>query len=287
MTAQVRFSKMHGLGNDFVVIDAITQPIKVDSNLARKLAHRVYGIGCDQVLIVEPPHNPDEDFYYKIFNNDGTIAEQCGNGARCVGRFVYEAGLIGTSEIVFGVQHGKMLVKLEPDGQVTAMLGQPSFEPNQVPIKALKADGIGRFQLTVAGKKRSVAALSLGNPHCVITVPSIREAQVDDIGAELQKNGAFPKGVNVGFVEVLARNHVKLRVFERGAGETYACGSGACAAVIAGILHQDLGHQVKVDMKGGDVYVGWKQGEDVALTGSCKRLFDGTFGVEEKYVKAF
>lgn len=279
MTVQVRFSKMHGLGNDFVVIDAVTQPIKVDSKLARKLAHRIYGIGCDQVLVVEPPHTIEEDFYYKIFNADGTIAEQCGNGARCVGRFVHEQGLTSSKQITFGVHRGLMQVHLESDGQVTAFLGEPQFDHNQIPIKALKAEGTGRYQVTVAGQKKTVAALSLGNPHCVITVPSIREAQVSDIGKQLQQGSVFPKGVNVGFMEVMARNHIKLRVYERGVGETFACGSGACAAVIAGILHQDLGPQVKVDMKGGDVYVAWQEGQSVALTGTCKRLFDGMFEV--------
>ncbi len=287
MTVQVRFTKMHGLGNDFVVIDAITQSIKVDSNLARKIAHRYFGIGCDQVLLVEPPHRPNEDFYYKIFNADGSLAKQCGNGARCVGRFVYEQGLTNKKEITFGILNGQMKVFLESDNQITAMLGKPKFEPTKIPIKALKATQKGRFLLKIEGKQREITALSLGNPHCIITVPSTKEAQVDKIGKQLQNSSTFPEGINVGFVQILARNHIKLRVFERGAGETMACGSGACAAVIAGILHQDLGDSVKVDMRGGHVFVSWKEGESVALTGSCKRLFDGIFETQDQHVKHF
>jgi diaminopimelate epimerase len=282
MTLPVRFTKMHGLGNDFVVIDAISQPIKVDPKLARQIAHRYYGIGCDQVLVIEAPHRKEDDFYYRIFNADGSIAEQCGNGARCIGRFVYEQGLTGKKEILFGIASGQMKVIIEPDAQVTAMLGNPVFNAADIPINALAGASQGRFNLSIDGQKKEVACMSLGNPHCVINVPSTKEAKVVDIGKQLQDSATFPQGINVGFMQVLARNHIKLRVYERGAGETLACGSGASAAVVAGILHGDLGEEVKVDMRGGSVTVAWRQDDSVALTGPCKRLFDGEFAIEQK-----
>lgn len=284
MTSQIRFTKMHGLGNDFVVIDAITQPIKVDQKLAKQIAHRYYGIGCDQILIVEPPHRKEDDFFYRIFNADGSPAGQCGNGARCVGRFVYEQGLTPKKDIMFGVQDGQMQVIIEPDNQVTAMLGPPKFDANSIPVKALQAKNSERYQISVEGQKKEVSCLSLGNPHCVINVPSTKEASVVEIGKQLQSSPAFPKGVNVGFMQILARNHIRLRVYERGAGETLACGTGACAAVIAGIMHEDLGPEVKVDMRGGSVLVSWDKQGYVGLTGPCKRLFDGVFAVDQKNV---
>lgn len=281
MNTQVRFAKMHGLGNDFVVIDAVTQQVKIDSQLARKIAHRHFGVGCDQILIVEPPINPEDDFYYRIFNANGHEVEQCGNGARCLGRFIRDEGLSCKPHLKVGYKGGRMKISLEAENQVTVELGPPKFEPKQIPIKALRKNHLERYQIKYNNQIKDISALSLGNPHCVISVSSIKEAKVQEIGKQLQQHPAFPKGVNVGFMQVLARNHIKLRVFERGAGETFACGTGACAAVIAGVLHQDLGLETKVDMRGGSVFVSWPDTKGpVYLTGPTQRMFDGVFMIK-------
>ncbi len=277
MKKSIRFAKMHGLGNDFVVIDCVTQNIHLTPKLIRAISDRHFGIGCDQVLLVEPPTLQQEDFFYRIYNADGSEAEQCGNGARCIGRFIKDEGLFHRNHMNVGTKKGPMSIEVESDGQVTVTLGPPKFEPKDVPVKALRQNQQEKYAITIDGKQKDVSVLSLGNPHCVFFVPSIKDAPVEELGKKLQKNSAFQKGVNVGFVQVLARNHIKLRVFERGVGETFACGSGATAAVIAGILKDELGEQVKVDMKGGSVLVRWPKSGPAFLTGATFRVYDGVF----------
>ena len=284
MNGKIRFAKMHGLGNDFVVIDAVRQNVLLDKKLARKIAHRHLGIGCDQILLVEPPTKPDDDFFYRIFNSNGEEVAQCGNGARCLGRFIHDDGLSQKKELTIGYAKGRMKVIVESH-QVTALLGPPSFEPKAIPIKALRQKQGHRYAIKVNQQMKEVSALTLGNPHCVIDVPSAREAKVAEIGKSLQNKNLFPQGVNVGFMQILARNHIQLRVYERGVGETFACGTGACAAVISGILNGALGQEVKVDMRGGHVFVSWPdQKGPVYLSGETTRVFNGIMVLKEAQV---
>jgi diaminopimelate epimerase len=280
MGTLIKFTKMHGLGNDFVILDNISQAIKIDYALIRKIADRNFGIGCDQVLVVDPPMDPQLDFNYRIFNADGKEVAQCGNGARCFGRYVYEKGLIDKSHIQIGTSSGKMSINLCDLSHIQVDMGIPQFSPKAIPLNtkfAHKLANPGRYKINLLGNEREVTILSIGNPHCIISVPATSEAAVNEVGKALQNHPAFPKGVNVSFIQVLARNHVKCRVFERGVGETLACGSAACAAVIAGILHQELNSEVKVDMAGGSLTVSWQPQEAVYLSGPAKSVFQGEF----------
>lgn len=280
MPTLIHFTKMHGLGNDFVVIDNITQPLKIDSNIIRKIADRNFGVGCDQVLIVDPPYSANLDFNYRIFNADGKEVSQCGNGARCFGRYVYEHGLTDKKVLNIGTNQGQLRIDISDLSLIQVDLGEPVFSPKQIPVnlKAItKLDKQGSYKISLLGNQREVCILSMGNPHCVITVPATSEAAVIEVGKALQKHHAFPRGVNVSFMQVLARNHIKCRVYERGAGETLACGSAACAAVVSGILNGELNKEVKVDMKGGALTVQWVEGNGVMLSGPAISVFNGEF----------
>ncbi|MBN9286373.1 MAG: diaminopimelate epimerase [Gammaproteobacteria bacterium 39-13] len=282
MTTQIHFTKMHGLGNDFVVLDTITQNFKPEPQLIRRIADRNFGIGCDQVLIVEPPADPHLDFNYRIFNADGKEAAQCGNGARCFGRYVYERGLTGKKTLEIGTVSGKMTIDISDLSCIQVDMGPPIFSPKLIPlnIKAVsKLPKQGCYKIQLLGNHRDVVILSMGNPHCVISVPATTEAAVHEVGKALQKHPAFPKGVNVSFVQVLARNHIKCRVYERGVGETLACGTGACASVVAGILHNELNPEVKVDMSGGGLTVKWVPEGPVLLSGPAVAVFHGQFSI--------
>ena len=282
-TAQIYFTKMQGLGNDFVILDSITQPVKVDSTLARKIADRHFGIGCDQVLVVEPPATPECDFNYRIFNADGKEVAQCGNGARCFGRYVYERGLTDKKQLLIGTLSGNIIVDLSDITRIQVDMGVPQFSPKVIPlnIKAVtKGDKQGRYKIQIQGHFRDVSILSMGNPHCIMAVHSVGEAPVNEIGSLLQKHPAFPKGVNVTFMQVLARNHVRCRVFERGVGETMACGTAACAAVVSGIMQKELNSQVKVDMPGGYLTVEWISDNGVWLSGPATNVFEGHFAID-------
>ncbi|NDW22037.1 diaminopimelate epimerase [Alteromonas hispanica] len=271
---QVQFSKMHGLGNDFMVIDNVTQNVFFSKDKIKQLADRNFGIGFDQLLMVEPPYDPEQDFHYRIFNADGAEVEQCGNGARCFARFVKQHGLISRNKIVVSTKAGKMVLYLEKDGQVTVNMGKPMFEPASVPLKANKQENT--YILRLGDKTLFIGAASMGNPHCVMEVDDVDTALVHEIGPAVEKHERFPEGVNVGFMQVINESHIKLRVFERGSGETLACGSGACAAVAIGQIQGKLGKDVRVDLPGGSLRIRWPGPDSVMkMTGPAEHVYDG------------
>jgi len=270
---KLKFTKMQGLGNDFVVLDGINQPVNLDQQQIRLLADRHFGIGCDQLLLVEKAAG-QADFRYRIFNADGSEVEQCGNGARCFVRYVHDHGLTQKNEIRIETLSGVISPKLEIDGNVTVNMGKPIFEPEEIPFVAEKT--ALTYQLEVQGKPVTISALSMGNPHAVRVVQNIENAPVDTEGALIETHPRFPKRVNVGYVQVIDRSHIKLRVFERGAGETLACGTGACAAVVAGINLGLLDNQVIVSTRGGELTISWQgQDEPVWMTGPAVTVFEG------------
>ncbi|GAA0856414.1 diaminopimelate epimerase [Aliiglaciecola litoralis] len=272
---QIQFSKMHGLGNDFIVIDNVTQNVFFSKDKIQQLADRNFGIGFDQMLLVEPPYDPEQDFHYRIFNADGTEVSQCGNGARCFAKFVKIKGLTNRNKVIVSTKAGKMVLYLEKDGSVTVNMGKPIFEPSKIPLKANKEEGT--YIVRAEDKTLMLGAVSMGNPHCVMEVDDVLTADVANIGPLLERHERFPEGVNVGFMQVINDSHIKLRVYERGAGETLACGSGACAAVAIGQIQGKLGQDVQVDLPGGSLKVRW-QGKDSVLkmTGPAEHIFDGT-----------
>ncbi len=271
------FTKMHGLGNDFVVLDGTREPITVGAVAARAIADRHFGIGCDQILIVDPPRSDNADFGYRILNSDGSESGQCGNGARCFARFVRETGLTDKRRIVVDVRDGQMVLEQIEDGvhRYRVALGVPVFEPARIPLTGF--DEAKEYRVDdVSGQAITFASLAIGNPHAVIRVDDVDSAAVATIGPALESHAVFPERVNVGFMQVLARDHIRLRVFERGSGETLACGSGAAAAVIAGIESGHLDRHVAVDLPGGRAEVEWAgRGEPVYLSGPAERVFDG------------
>ena len=265
---------MHGLGNDFVVLDAIRQDFVPTPGQARFLADRHFGIGCDQILQVEPPRDPGTDFYYRIFNADGGEVEQCGNGARCFVRFVRDAGLTDKREIRVGTLAGVIVPRLEADGQVTVDMGVPEFEPARIPFQAERR--ALTYVLDVGGKAVAISALSMGNPHAVQVVADVESAPVLTEGPALENHARFPQRVNAGYMQVIDRTHIKLRVYERGAGETLACGTGACAAVVSGIQRGLLDNRVTVTTRGGNLGISWEgEGMPVMMTGPAVAVFTG------------
>jgi diaminopimelate epimerase len=271
---KIRFTKMHGLGNDFVVIDAITQPIKLTAAHYRLLGDRHLGIGCDQILLVEKSSLPEVDFAYRIFNNNGEEVEQCGNGARCFVRFVHEQGLTQKTSITVQTLNGLIYPTLEKDGQVTVNMGAPRFRPSEIPF--VVSEEARTYPLLVAGQTYMINALSMGNPHAVQFVESVDQTPVEIIGPQIESHAQFPQKVNASFVQCLSPQHIKLRVFERGAGETLACGTGACAAVVAGIQRQLLESSVRVDTRGGSLTISWQGlGHPVLMTGPAVTVFHG------------
>lgn len=269
---------MHGLGNDFMVVDGVTQNVFFSADQIRRLADRHLGIGFDQLLLVEPPYDPDLDFHYRIFNADGSEVEQCGNGARCFARFVRYKGLTNKHKIRVSTATGKMTLKIERDGNVTVNMGVPILEPAQIPFKAKRAE---KTYLLQANQQAFLCgAVSMGNPHCVLESNDVAAADVDGVGELLTRHERFPKGVNVGFMEILSQDHIKLRVYERGAGETMACGSGACAAVVVGRLQGKLARQVNVDLPGGRLSISWEgEGKPLWMTGPAQQVYDGQIQV--------
>jgi diaminopimelate epimerase len=276
---RLRFTKMQGLGNDFVVLDGVRQPVVLTREQLRRLADRHFGVGCDQILLVEPPSRPEVDFRYRIFNADGSEVEQCGNGARCFVRFVHEKGLSTKREIRVETRSGIIVPRLEADGQVTVEMGIPRFEPRDVPFLAE-----GRaltYPLEVDGVVREVSVLSMGNPHAVQIVEDVDAAPVEREGPLIERHPRFPERVNAGYMQVLDRRHVRLRVYERGAGETLACGTGACAAVVAGIQRGRLDSEVEVSTRGGRLIVRWEgEGQPVWMTGPAEIVFEGEIEIE-------
>lgn len=269
------FAKMHGLGNDFVVFDATREPLTMTPELARAVADRRLGVGCDQILVVEPPPAPDVDFGYRIYNADGSESGQCGNGARCFARFVRDRGLSDRNPLVVATIAGRMTLAIADDGQVRVDLGVPVFEPADIPFDAPRREP--GYELAMdGGRELMVHALAIGNPHAVMVVDDVDSAPVSVQGPAVERHPRFPARVNVGFMAIHGPDHVALRVFERGVGETRACGSGACAAMIAGRLFHGLDETVRVDLPGGQLAVSWAgEGEPVYLTGPATHVFDG------------
>lgn len=270
----MQFSKMHGLGNDFMVIDGVTQNVFLTEDLIRKWADRHRGIGFDQLLLVEPPYDPELDFHYRIFNADGSEVSQCGNGARCFARFVTLKGLTNKQHIHVSTANGKMVLSLKEDGQVKVNMGEPIWEPAQIPFTANKFEK--NYILRTDIQTVLCGVVSMGNPHCVLQVEDIQTANVLELGALLECHERFPARANIGFMQVVNRNHIKLRVFERGAGETQACGSGACGAVAVGIMQGVLDSNVRVDLPGGTLNIEWAgEGQPLYMTGDAEFVYDG------------
>ncbi|MCJ2368103.1 diaminopimelate epimerase [Aeromonas dhakensis] len=268
------FSKMHGLGNDFMVVDGVTQKVFFSNDVIKKLADRHFGIGFDQLLLVEPPYDPELDFHYRIFNADGSEVEQCGNGARCFARFVRLKGLINRDRIAVSTARGRIVLQLEGENQVTVNMGVPQFEPGKIPFRAQKAEKT--YLLRAQEHTVMCGAVSMGNPHCVIEVSSVADAPVETLGPIMERHERFPERVNVGFMETVNASEIKLRVFERGVGETLACGTGACAAVVIGISQGKLKERVTVTLPGGKLTIAWKgPGQPVYMTGPAEHVFDG------------
>ncbi|HSS28343.1 MAG TPA: diaminopimelate epimerase [Usitatibacter sp.] len=271
---RIRFAKMQGQGNDFVVIDGVSQQVALSPERIRALADRHFGVGFDQLLVVEKPASTDNDFRYRIWNGDGGEVEQCGNGARCFARFVLDQGLTDKREIRVETAGGVIRPRIEASGQVTVDMGEPRFRPEDVPFAA-DAPAL-TYPLSVAGRVVEVSVLSMGNPHAVQLVEDVERAPVTTEGPLIEHHPAFPKRVNAGYMQPLTRSHVKLRVWERGAGETLACGTGACAAVVAGIRRGLLDPEVRVTTRGGDLVVRWNGGQGaVMMTGDAVRVFEG------------
>ena len=274
----IKFTKMHGAGNDFVVLDGVRQRIQLKPEQIRLLADRHFGVGCDQILLVEATEFPDADFRYRIFNADGGEVEQCGNGARCFVRFVHDQGLTHKREIVVETKSGLISPRLEADGRVTVNMGAPIFEPAQIPF-ASSSDAIIQ-PLEVNGETVQITAVSMGNPHAVQVVEDVELAPVVVQGALIEHHPQFPKRVNAGFMQVLDRDHIRLRVYERGAGETLSCGTGACAAVVAGIKRGLLDDHVQVATKGGVLNIAWAgDGQPVLMTGPAISVFTGEINI--------
>ena len=275
---QLEFTKMHGLGNDFVVIDAVNQVVQLTGDQVRFIADRHFGIGCDQLLLVERPESAAAEFRYRIFNADGGEVQQCGNGARCFARFVHDRGLTGSTNIAVETAGGMIYLDLEDDGQVTVDMGIPSFEPASLPFEVDEHWQNQReyHQLVVNGEKYAIGAVSVGNPHAVLLVDSVDKAPVDTLGPAIESHDRFPDRVNVGFMEIMDRSNIRLRVFERGAGETLACGTGACAAVAIGVRNSLLDSPVTVRLIGGKLTIRWSgEGCNLFMTGPAQTVYEG------------
>ena len=268
-----KFTKMQGLGNDFVVIDAVNQSVCLSPAQRRLLADRHFGVGCDQILLVEGAVG-DADFRYRIYNADGGEVEQCGNGARCFVRYVHDRGMTQKNEIRVETSGGLIIPRLEANGEVSVNMGMPKFEPKQIPFIAEKR--AMTYSIDISGRQVEISAVSLGNPHAVQLVEDVDGAPVITEGALIENHPSFPKRVNAGYMQVVDRTHIRLRVYERGAGETLACGTGACAAVVIGIERGLLQSTVQVNMRGGDLTVRWEgEGQPVWMTGPAVTVFDG------------
>lgn len=274
----IQFTKMHGLGNDFVVIDAINQSIDLSSEQIRFIANRHFGVGCDQLLLVEPTVRSDVDFQYRIFNADGGEVEQCGNGARCFARFVLEEGLTDKQTISVSTNAGKIILKVLEDSQVQVNMGVPQLQPDKIPFKSETQEN--SYRVVVSNIKPiqelELSVVSIGNPHAVLIVDDVKTARVESIGAAIENHSHFPNRVNVGFMQIVDNKHIYLRVFERGVGETKACGTGACAAVVSGQLRGLLSEKVSVSLLGGKLDIQWSGiGTPVLMTGPAETVFKG------------
>ena len=281
MSKKLAFTKMHGLGNDFVMIDAVRQDIQLTEAQVRYLADRNFGVGCDQLLVVEPAQAPGVDFRYRIFNADGGEVEQCGNGARCFARFVFDQGLTDKREIRVETKKGIITPRLEADGNVTVDMGVPVLNPADVPFVS-ESDAWVQ-PLDVAGTAVAITAVSMGNPHAVQVVADVDSAPVAEQGPLIEHHPRFPARVNAGFLQIVDSHRVRLRVFERGAGETLACGTGACAAVASGIRLGLLDPEVQVDTRGGRLTIAWsgQEADSVFMTGPATTVFEGQIDIPD------
>ena len=275
---KLKFTKMHGAGNDFVVIDGVRQEVYLTPEQLRLIADRHFGVGCDQILLVKRSQNEEADFRYLIFNADGGEVEQCGNGARCFVRFVHDHKLTGKREIVVETKSGLISPRLEDDGRVTVNMGAPIFEAARIPFDS---DNDAVIQpLQVNGETIEITAVSLGNPHAVQIVDDIEQARVAILGPLIENHPRFPKRVNAGFMQIVDRSHIKLRVYERGSGETMSCGTGACAAVVSGIQRGLLDSTVQVATHGGVLSIIWEGvGKPVLMTGPAITVFEGEINI--------
>lgn len=276
----LEFTKMHGLGNDFMVIDLVTQRFELTTDLVKLMGDRHLGIGFDQLLVVEPPLRPDVDFSYRIFNADGTEVEQCGNGARCFARFVQARKLSFKQRLRVETASGIITLTTDRYGWVQVDMGKPSFEPDDIPFTPKAITKIqNAYHLDVAGTPVQLFVANIGNPHAVIKVDDILEAEVEKLGKAIESHPAFPERVNVGFMQVMNQRHIRLRVYERGVGETQACGTGACAAVAVGVREGwlDEGEEVRAQLYGGSMLIHWQQGYSVMMTGPTAFVYEGVF----------
>ncbi len=276
---KLAFTKMHGLGNDFVVLDFTERKVDLSSKLAAHIADRHFGVGCDQILIVEKPESEGVDFKYRILNSDGSEVGQCGNGSRCFVRYVHEKGLSDKNPIVVETSTGRLSLKAHKGSNlVTVDMGAPKFEPQEIPINF--AQRLPQYQIEHRDKVIRFSALSMGNPHAVLVVDDVETAPVKSLGAELEPHTFFPEKANIGFMQVINRQEISLRVFERGSGETIACGSGTCAAVVAGIQQGLLDSKVTAHLRGGDLLIEWHgEGSPVMMTGPAVTSFEGVIEI--------
>lgn len=270
----LRFTKMHGLGNDFMVLDLVSQHAHIQPKHAKQWGDRHTGIGFDQLLIVEAPNNPDVDFRYRIFNADGSEVEQCGNGARCFARFVLDKRLTAKKLIRVETKGGIIELDVRNDGQICVDMGPPRLDPEQIPFQA--AEQALSYALDVDGQNYSIAAVSMGNPHSVLRVDDVLTAPVHELGPKIEHHPRFPQRVNAGFIQIVDRHRANLRVWERGAGETQACGTGACAAAVAAISQGWMDSPVSIDLPGGRLSIEWAgPGQPVLMTGPAVRVYEG------------
>ena len=270
---KLRFTKMHGAGNDFVVVDCRRAPLTLDAAQIARLGDRHFGVGFDQLLTIEPARDPSCAFAYGIYNSDGSLARQCGNGVRCVAAWLHRAGAIGAGELLLQSPSGPVSVTVGGDGRVRAGMGQARFAPQDIPLRLPQSDP---YRLSANGSEVEFGAVSMGNPHAVIEVADVATAPLETLGAALSLDEHFSQGCNVGFVQIVDRARVRLRVWERGAGETLACGTGACAAVVTGIRRGLLDSPVRVRTRGGELGIAWAgDGQPVHMTGPAAAVFDG------------
>ena len=282
---KLKFTKMHGAGNDFVVIDAINQPVNLTPDQWRAIADRRFGVGADQILVVEKPGSSSVDFRYRIFNSDGGEVEQCGNGARAFVKFVVDKGLTEQRQIRVETMSGVIAPRLEDDGRITVDMGAPVLVADQVPFDASGLTGSREhsamvWPLEVNGNAAQIVVVSMGNPHAVQIVASVDNAPIERDGPAIENHPRFPKRVNAGFMQIVDRHHIRLRVFERGAGETLSCGTGACAAVVSGIQRGLLDSPVAVSTRGGELSIAWAgEGAPVMLTGPAVSVYEGSIDI--------
>ena len=270
----LEFTKMHGLGNDFMVVDLISQRAYLETNTIQRLADRHFGIGFDQLLIVEPPDLPNVDFKYRIFNADGSEVEQCGNGVRCFTRFVHERKLTTKTKIKVQTKAGIVEPELGQNGWVRVNMGYPKFLPNQIPFLADEPENL--YSLALANDESIIIdVVNMGNPHAVTIVQDVLKADVAGMGPQIESHERFPQRVNAGFMQIMDDTHARLRVFERGVGETLACGTGACAAAISGMRRGLLGNSVEIELAGGKLQIEWREGDVVWMTGPTANVYEG------------